>query len=54
MPALQCRATQGFTNRDVAVPLKARARDVFQAVLKGRPPQAGAGARLMARGAERC
>jgi hypothetical protein len=46
--------SQAPAHLDVVAPLKARASDALQAVLKGmrRPPAAGP--RIMSRGVERC
>ena len=41
-------------NLDVVAPLKARACDALQAVLKSTRRPAAAGPRLMSRGIERC
>ena len=56
MPTLQDWIPQGPANLDVVTPIKARACDALQAVLKSRrrPAPAAAGSRLMRRGAERC
>ena len=45
---------QGPTNLDVVAPIKARACNALQAVLKSKPRRVIADPRLMPRGAERC
>ena len=45
---------QGPTNLDVVTPIKARACDALQAVLKSKPRRVVPDPRLMPRGAERC
>ena len=54
MPTLQALIGQSPANLGVVAPIKARACDALHAVLRSRPRQAGANARLMPRGAERC
>ncbi|MEY8018664.1 MULTISPECIES: hypothetical protein [Mycobacterium] len=56
MPTLQDWIPQDPTSLDVVAPLRARACDALQAVLKRRrrPAPGPADARLMRRGAERC
>ena len=45
---------QSSTNFDVVAPIKARACDALDAVLRGKPRKLGADPRLMRKGAERC
>ena len=52
--ALQAWINQSPTNLDVVAPIKARACDALQAVLKSKSRRAGTDLRLMRRGAERC
>ena len=54
MPTLQGLIGQSPAHLGVVAPIKARACDALHAVLRNRPSQAAAGARLMPRGAERC
>jgi hypothetical protein len=42
------------TNFDLVAPMKARACDALQAVLKSRPRRLSSNPQLMRRGAERC
>ena len=51
---LQAWISQNPTNLDVVAPIKARACDALQAVLKSKSRRAGTDLRLMRRGAERC
>ncbi len=46
--------SQGPANLDVVTPIKARACDALQAVLKSKPRRVVSDPRLMPRGAERC
>jgi hypothetical protein len=50
---LQTWINQSSTNLDVVAPIKARACDAINAVLRNRPKSA-ADARLMRKGVERC
>jgi hypothetical protein len=53
--ALQAWISQNPTNLDVVAPIKARACDALQAMLRSRPPrQKAPNSRIMARGVERC
>lgn len=55
MATLQAWISQNPTNLDVVAPIKARACDALQAVLRSRPArQKVASSRIMARGLERC
>ncbi len=54
MSTLQSRISQSPTNLDVLGPIKARACDALQAVLRSKPRRAGADLRLMQKGVERC
>jgi hypothetical protein len=52
---MQAWINQNPTNLDVVAPIKARACDALQAVLRSRPPrQKVSSSRIMARGVERC
>jgi hypothetical protein len=52
---MQAWISQNPTNLDVVAPIKARACDALQAVLRSRPPrQKVSSSRIMARGVERC
>ena len=50
----QAWISQNPTNPDVVAPLKARACDALQAVLKSTPRRVGADSRIMRKGTERC
>jgi hypothetical protein len=50
----QAWISQNPTNLDVVAPIKARACDALQAVLKSKPRPVGADSRIMRRGIERC
>jgi hypothetical protein len=52
--ALQAWINQSPTNLDVVAPIKARACDALQAVLRSKSRPAGTDLRLMRRGVERC
>ncbi|QZA17864.1 hypothetical protein K3U93_01010 [Mycobacterium malmoense] len=54
MPTLQGWISQSPTNLDVVAPIKARACDALQAVLRSKARQGGPSSRIMRRGAERC
>lgn len=54
VPPLQAWISQNPTNLDVVAPLKARACDALQAVLKSTPRRVGADSRIMRKGTERC
>ncbi|HWY01394.1 MAG TPA: hypothetical protein VNY55_16390 [Mycobacterium sp.] len=54
MPILQPRSSQSPTNLDVIAPIKARAYDALQAVLRNKSRQVRADPQLMRRGLERC
>ena len=54
VPTLQTWISQTPANLDVVAPIKARAWDALQAVLRGKPRQAGSDSRIMRKGAERC
>ncbi|WP_197515280.1 hypothetical protein [Mycobacterium sp. 1245805.9] len=54
MPTLQHWMSQSPTSLDVVTPIKARACDALQAVLRSRPRQTGSHARIMTKGVERC
>jgi hypothetical protein len=51
---LQRWMSQSPTSRDLVAPIKARACDALQAVLRSGPRQAGSHARIMSKGVERC
>jgi hypothetical protein len=51
---LQTWINQSSTNLGVVSPIKARACDALNAVLRTRPRQSGTDARLMRKGVERC
>ena len=51
---LQTWINQSSTNLDVVSPIKARACDALNAVLRTRPRQSGTDSRLMRKGVERC
>jgi hypothetical protein len=51
---LQTWINQSSTNLDVVSPIKARACDALNAVLRTRPRQSAADARVMRKGVERC
>jgi hypothetical protein len=52
--ALPSWINQSPTNLDVVTPIKARACDALQAMLRGKSRPARTDVRLMSRGAERC
>jgi hypothetical protein len=54
VPTLQTWINQSSPNLDVVSPIKARACDALNAVLRTRPRQSGTDARLMRKGVERC
>jgi hypothetical protein len=55
VPTLQGAANFGLdTTFDLVAPIKARAYDALQAVLKSRPRALTSGPRLMSKGDERC
>ncbi len=54
MSTLQSWISQRPANFDVVAPIKARACDALQAVLRSKPRHVDADSRLMPRGAERC
>jgi hypothetical protein len=54
VPTLQTWISQSPAKLDVVAPIKARAWDALQAVLRGKPRQVGSDSRIMRRGAERC
>ncbi|MGO9382794.1 MAG: hypothetical protein ACLP4W_12065 [Mycobacterium sp.] len=54
METLSDWISQGPANLDVVTPIKARACDALQAVLKSKPRRVVSDPRLMPRGAERC
>jgi hypothetical protein len=54
VPTLQPRSSQSPTNLDVIAPIKARACDALQAVLRSKSRQVPADPQLMRRGLERC
>lgn len=54
VPTLQAWISQSPSTLDVVAPLKARARDALNAVLRSKSRQASPNGRLMPRGAERC
>jgi hypothetical protein len=54
VPTLQTWISQTPTNLDVVAPIKARACDAVQAVLRSKRRQVGSDPRIMRRGAERC
>jgi hypothetical protein len=54
VPPLEAWINQSPTNLDVVGPIKARACDALQAVLRSRSRQPAADSRLMRRGVERC
>jgi hypothetical protein len=54
VPTLQAWISQTPTNLDVVAPIKARAWNALQAVLRSKSRQAGSDSRIMRRGAERC
>jgi hypothetical protein len=55
VPTRQGSANSGLeANFDVFAPIKARACDALQAVLKSRPRTLTSGPRLMRKGVERC
>jgi hypothetical protein len=56
VPTLQTWINQSSTktNLDVVSPIKARACDALNAVLRNRPRQSGTDSRLMRKGTERC
>ncbi len=54
MSTLPSRISQSPTNIGVVAPIKARACDALQAVLRSKPRHAGTHVRIMPRGAERC
>jgi hypothetical protein len=51
---LQGWINQSPTNLDVVTPIKARACDALQAMLRSKSRRAGTDLRIMRRGAERC
>jgi hypothetical protein len=51
---LQAWINQGPTNLDVVTPIKTRAYDALQAVLRSKSRRTGTDLRLMRRGDERC
>jgi len=51
---LQAWISQSPTSLGVVAPIKARACDALQAVLRSKPRQVAPAPRLMPRGAERC
>jgi hypothetical protein len=51
---LQAWINQSHTNLDVVTPVKARAYDALQAVLRSKSRRTGTDVRLMRRGVERC
>jgi hypothetical protein len=51
---MQAWINQNPTNLDVVAPIKARACDALQAVLRSRPPRQKVSSSIMARGVERC
>lgn len=51
---MQAWINQSPTNLDVVAPIKSRACDALQAVLRSRSRQSAAESRLMRRGVERC
>ena len=53
VPTLQTWISQSSTNLDVVAPIKARACDALQAMLRSRA-KAGVDSRVMRRGIERC
>ena len=54
VPTLQPRSSQSPTNLDVIAPIKARACDALQAMLRSKSRQVRADPQLMRRGVERC
>jgi hypothetical protein len=54
VPTLQTWISQTPTNLDVVAPIKARALDALQAVLRSKRRQGAADSRIMRRGVERC
>jgi hypothetical protein len=54
VPTLQTWINQSSTNLDIVSPIKARAYDALNAVLRNRPRQSGTDSRLMRKGVERC
>ena len=54
MSTLQAWISQNPTSLGVVAPIKARACDALQAVLRSKPRQVAPAPRLMPRGAERC
>ena len=54
MATLPSWISQSPTNLDVVTPIKARACDALQAVLRSGPRRARANVTLMQRGVERC
>ena len=54
VPTLQPRSSQSPTNLDVIAPIKARACDALQAMLRSKSRQGRADPQLMRRGVERC
>ena len=54
MSTLQSWISQTPANLDVVAPIKARACDALQAVLRSKPRRGDAPSQIMPRGAERC
>jgi hypothetical protein len=54
VPTLQYWMSQSPANLDLVAPIKARACDALQAVLRSRTRQAGSDSRIMPKGVERC
>ena len=54
VPTPQAWISQTPTNLDIVAPIKARAWNALQAVLRSKPRQADSDSRIMRRGAERC
>ena len=54
VPTLQTWISQTPTNLELVAPIKARACDALQALLRSRRRQVAADSRIMCRGVERC
>ncbi|SOX51500.1 hypothetical protein MAAFP003_161, partial [Mycobacterium ahvazicum] len=54
VPTLQTLINQSSTNLEVVAPIKARACDALNLVLRNRSRGQADGSRVMRRGAERC